>query len=705
MQTRNTKQKLSNHISLKSLTRTPSGNIYHKDLKNIFSVLLYCLDLKAEVKKPTSTNILKFSFKKLHPYAFTIEKAIEVMSNLNIDLQYHTTLTKLSYNINFKFAFELLQLFYTAKLLHCPDDKTCKKLTTTKHVLQPTPKGVAILYQFCIQMGIPNIKSLSLPEILKSNFNSMKLMEFERHPRTDAIIHSENSDKLLFIQVMGADMNIWSPKNGPDEISNIGANIMSDSKINSHIYGASSDTSEDVFNPLENENTFFEYLRQRQQEQTRTSSIDSTTDSPILESSQPSPSATFSTSPFFHRFFTNPDSDSHVQYYVSNAGLRFFKKKVVTVSSVEKEVYNCFSGKALIQYIMDCTDLFYLKEAVKVANMFVKLQLIKSETTNDHSAFIPTKDALYTLSDSGIKLVQWDAKLSLKKPINRPVSPSKPDIEKAPQEHAKDLILDDIIKDPGLKFLFRNFMEENMCIENMNIYDEILDFQKKMDILKKMLSLKDREKTKFFNELRKVDVFQENNSVKQQANVLRNKKLTIYTAMNKLSEYCLSKVYTIFSMYISENAPNEINIDSQLRISVRNVIEEKVNFGSPCMDISDLKNKLKDNMYLNSVENFSIIKPVPLDVENESADSVDEKQTTKSLPQTCDLTLKLKHLRDLDPPPLSPTDVLFGSKLDFLDEIYIYFEQIRIKVYRMMETDSLGKFLHSKEFLEKYNSL
>ncbi|ODQ46681.1 hypothetical protein PICMEDRAFT_33343 [Pichia membranifaciens NRRL Y-2026] len=619
MKTDNTKQKPSSQVSLKTLTRTPAGKVYHHDLKSIYAALLCCLDLKAAAKN-VSSALLKLTMKKTQAYSFSVERAVHVMSNLEIDLQYNLTLTKLSYEINTKFAFELLQIFYTAKLLHCPDDRTCKKLTNERQILQPTPKGVAILHQFCLKMGIPNISSIKLPQILKSSFNSMQLIEFERHSTTDSIIHSENSDKLLFIQLMGPSMNVWSSKNGPDPISDLGSLLKAELRTNDHIYGSCE--GDNRVNPLESDVAFFEYLKQRQQEQVEVlKECDNYGDE-----DQPVKAVC---SPFYHRFFTNPDSDSHVQYYVSNKGLRFSRKKSITLNSNKKTINNCFSGKALIQCILDCTDVMFYQEALKVATVFIKLKLIKCESFDESNlfGFIPSRDYIYSLTELGYQIVKWNPPETRRG--THSASSSESGIQGVELASPSTISLSRVLKDPALKYLFRSFMSDNVCIENLRVYDDIVDFQKKITILRKMLSLKDREK--------------------YQVSALQHKKLTIYTAINKLSEYCLSKVYTIFAMYISEDAPSEINIDSKLRFEVKHLIQNNGEFSSPSMNISELKS--------------------------------------------------------LEIPPASPTEVLFGPKLKFLEEVCLLYEEIRIMVYRMMETDSRAKFLASDQFTEYYYSL
>lgn len=700
-----TKEKPSSQVSLKTLTRTPAGNVYHHDLKSIYAVLLYCLDLKPKPKRQ-STPLLKIGLKRTQSFSFSVDRAIKVMSNLQIDLQYNLTLTKLLYEINSTFAFELLQIFYAAKLLHCPDNRTCKKLTSKKQILQPTPKGVAILHQFCLKRGVPNIKNIVLPAILNSSFNSMQLIEFERHSRTDSIIHSENSDKLLFIQLMGPSMNVWSSKNGPDQIKDLGSFLNTEIEIDNPIYGSCA--RENGVNPLESEAAFFEYLKQRQEEQTELTKVNLTLEQKVTKTE----SATSICSPFYHRFFTNPDSDSHIQYYVSNSGLRFFKKKIVTINSNKKIINNCFSGKALIQCILDCTDVMYYKEALKVANEFMKLKLIRCESAEKGSvsSFSSSKDCLYSLTDYGYHLVRWIPS-DVTKGTHSPSS-SDSGVQSLVLVSSKTLTLDKVLKDPALKYLFKKFMLDNVCVENLLAYDDIVDFQKKIKILSKMIFLKDREKIKFVKELKKVDIFRDADLAHLQANALQHKKLTIYTAINKLSEYCLSKVYTIFAMYISEDGPSELNIDSKLRFAIKRKIQEDGEFGSPCIDITELKSKINSEILqaTNDISNAEvgdqaqrIFSDDTSCVKSSSSSSTSEK--VDSINPVPNLTLDLKRTNNFEIAPASPTDIFFGPKLQFLEEVASLYEEIRSKVYRMMQTDSLGKFLESDQFKEYYYSL
>ncbi|OUT21374.1 hypothetical protein CAS74_003492 [Pichia kudriavzevii] len=566
------------------------------------------------------------------------------MKRLYIKLQYKSTLTIFSYEINKHLSMELLQIFYFAKLLHCPADKTCKKIADKNTVLQPTPKGLAILHQFCLKMGIPDIEKQHVPKILTTEFNTMQLLEFDRHSRTDQIIHNYHSDKLIFIRIMGPIMNTWSSKNGPDSIKDLGSILKLKSKFKeSNLYSSENANT----NPLQDGAAFLLYLRKRQTD----GAPEDENDGLEANDKETTRQNNLHVSPFHHRFFTNPDSDSHCQYYVSDKGIRFFKEKTVAVNGTNVTVTNCFSGKALVQYLMDCTDLMYPKDALKIATIFLSIKW-----------------------KNYINSIQYDI----------PCTPFSNEFHKDTTSFKL------VLKDPGLKYLFRNFMIENMCVENLDVYDDIVDFQKKNSVLKKMISLKTREKTRYLEEIQYDTVFNEFRS-----NAMKQKKLTIYTAINKLSEYNLSKVYSIFSMYISEDAPNEVNIDSKLRFEVQNYFQAKIN-------LKQHFNEQESDFCLKEVKHEGeVIEPPATPPATPSSFFCEEAQLWKVIPQQPPtLALKMCHIKKMSDSECSPTEILFTPKIKFLDDVSVYFEEIKRKIYRIMERDSFAKFLESDQFRE-----
>ena len=128
---------------------------------------------------------------------------------------------------------------------------------------------------------------------------------------------------------------------------------------------------------------------------------------PKLETHSVTDSKEMATSPFHHRYFTNPESDAHSQYYVSSVGVRLLKDKIVLVGPNKSVTVDyCISGKAIYQWILDCTDIINPNHAHEIARLLVKHNLIKPVSFSSSLSF--SRDAFYQLSTLGLALSLWD---------------------------------------------------------------------------------------------------------------------------------------------------------------------------------------------------------------------------------------------------------------------------------------------------------
>lgn len=500
----------------RTLSRTPSGKIPVEDLKNIYSCMLSSLNLHSSNKSG------KFGFishlKKRYSFCFTAEKGIKALQDLSYDRTHSKVYTNVTYTISQQSAEELLNTFFEAHLLHSPTEKTRTHVCSKRNILQPTPKGVAVLQRFRKQNG--NASSIS--ELLKSDINTMELVCFDRNNSTDHILYNKCWDQLLFSQVMGTRMNFWSPNNPPDEV------------------------------PQEVLNT--RWLLQTEQ----------SPDKFTFEGSNQIPQTKQISSPFFHRFFTNPDSDSHIQYYVSNKGVRLFRNKIVQ-NEEDKDINlpYCVTGKALVQYLLDCTDVMYLHEANMIGQIFLDLKFLKS-AIGDNSDFHGKKTEYYVVGSEGSRLVGWKkVNRGSRSSINTEFSSFKSinTYEELEDEKIKPITLDDVLHDPALKYLFRQYLTQTFCEENLDAYAAMIDFDNSMKLLDKIVKLDAREKSR--------QMYSSKSSNEQ----IGGKRNAIKGAINKVSRDCLSKVYTIYGLYIVSGASNELNISSELKEKFRLVMD------------------------------------------------------------------------------------------------------------------------------------
>ncbi|ODV82896.1 hypothetical protein CANARDRAFT_239192 [[Candida] arabinofermentans NRRL YB-2248] len=559
------------------------------------------------------------------------------MRCLKMNLQLPTTSTNISYEIKEKLATALLQTFLKSKLLHAPEDKT-RDMIKRGLLLQPTPKGVAILHSFVKRLNpIPNSQ---LPPILKSNLNSMELICFERSSRTDSIICSEYWIKLLFMHLMGPKMNFWSSKNQPDQLPKL--QQANTNNQFSFPFGFNSDSNNSQMD-------FLAYLNEK-----RKSSMMIQAESPV----ESIINIKDEISPFHHKYFTNPDSDSHVQYYTSDTGVRLFKNKIIKKPDGSKLLINhCFSGKAVVQWLMDCTDVMHQEEGIAIATLILRAGLIYMINPSDlepttKMKFQNSRDALYTLTADGFELVRWNERTDYDS-IGKNAMTSVHELSKGDS----NLALKEVLNDPGAKYLFKRHLEEELATENLDVFDEIQTWEKKVNTLKNLLKLKEKEK--LTNELV--------NSIKQK------RKLTIRVAVFKLYNDCMSRAYSIYTSYLTQGAPYEVNINSQLKLEINKIMTNTDNNAT-------------------TTDNNDVSFDIPV--------STNEFTTSgPSAKPTLDLT-KFKLIQDDQGSSLSPTDYTIAPMINILIEIQTLFEEVKNHLFQSMEKDSLPKFLNSAMFKE-----
>ncbi|CDO93739.1 unnamed protein product [Kluyveromyces dobzhanskii CBS 2104] len=694
------KEKTLHELFSNSFNRSPDGSILTYELKTVFSMLIICLSLE-EKPKSTSNRLLSLG-KKSFPFTFSITEAVALLQDLELNVEMNLTSIYISYSIKPELGHQLLDTFMKAKLVHTPADKT-RSRPKENILLQPTAKGVAIACDYARKIALKE-----LPLILTSNFNTMKLFKFERNTTDDSVIQSEYFINLLFNKVMGPKPNIWSPRNPPDKVPKLSELLEQRSSDLFSFENVSPDyVLKEVGATFENSSSGHSGALPHAKEEMCALSTEQ------LENDKRE-------SPFAHRFFSNPDSDSHIQYYVSDCGLRLFYKKTF---GKDMTIDYCFSTKALWQWLMECTDIMFPKEAVSVAALFLKYGLITPillpPSKNSKRKFIISKTAYYTFSQAGWDVIKWgpnglpkdlyiahgsqpnstanscirnksDTKFCRSSnPSNlqltsenslgtKRTATSNSDIssesgselssespsENCSTEGVKLLSLKQILTDPGMRYLFRSHLCKEMCAENLDVYFEIAKFLKRMSVLRKLIE--SRKQT----EENKLHLWE------WKANGGTKLKNTIQSALLKHTNECLSLVYHIYSSYIASGAPHQLNIDHNVRETITRII-------------------LHPKSPTNTMFNLS-------DKQPRSQHSSNKSDTASPL-KTCDPNFVPPP--DTAPVPLVPERItkdtetyIIEHAISMLKDLYLLMEQIRRNVYLMMKNDSMPKFLEADSY-------
>lgn len=611
----------------KAFDRTAQGLIFTKDLKTIYALLVICLNLEEKPK-----NRLNF-LSRQWDFSFTQTDSVQAMKNLKLNVESTRFSTTVSYSIKPDLALSLLNTFFTAKLLHTPADCT-RSEPKEKVLLQPTPKGVAIVQSYCKVNGI---KDYSKVPIVNTAFNSLDLFLFERSAITGTIIYSEYFIHLLFARFVGPSPNIWSPTNPPDRIPSLEHRLRMDDEF-------------DFSN-------FSNFVM------------------PEVHDEPKKSSKKLRVSPFHHNFFTNPESDAHVQYYVSDKGVRLYHN--YQLGGVK--IPYCFNARTAWQWLMDCTDIMYPQEATSMLSLFCKYGLIEPiilppSTAASKRNFTPKKTSFYTLSKKGRDISHWDGDqktqlcatdgenitsgsdgLTLNNTLVLQDSASSE--EENMVQRLDQLDIKRVLSDPGLRYLFRLHLEKEYCAENLDVYVDIRQFTKKVNILMRILKKPDDDE----------------------------KRSPSKRAMVKLINECLSSAYNIYSGHISVGSPYQLNIDHMLR---EKITETMLHTKSPLRPRFDETLDSPEKAHLKSPEDHPLHN---LNKATSPRGSMNNKKLSIEIPPIGDL--------ELYNTPMTPTQEEMGRSLQMLERLFPLLEQVGEQILKMLEFDSFPKFLASPTLL------
>ncbi len=173
------------------------------------------------------------------------------------------------------------------------------------------------------------------------------------------------------------------------------------------------------------------------------------------------------------------DSDSLSDYHNGIVGVKMARERKIG----DKWWRHTFTGKAASDWLMDCSTTIDRKETYDLASQFVRQGLmfavVEDKTyTQEHrqaADFQPTKSALYALTDKGQRVAGW---------ISRDKGSSSDDDTAARKTDAKGSSardsntnrLSSILSDPALRLLFREFLRDTLCEENLSFYLDVVEF-------------------------------------------------------------------------------------------------------------------------------------------------------------------------------------------------------------------------------------
>ena len=220
------------------------------------------------------------------------------------------------------------------------------------------------------------------------------------------------------------------------------------------------------------------------------------------------------------------DSDSMNDYATGLVGVRMERSKN---SRRDQTSHYVFTGKAAFDWLMDCTTTVNKREGFTLANMFLQTGLIEShgEDRGGQSGaqrFAASRHVKYAVTLKGMQVAGW-VPTPTSTSHGEPSGAARPAGTSAPVRDSNTNRMTVIIRDPALRLLFREYLRETHCEENLSFYTEVKAF------------LDDYQRAKRGSSAPRPDIIRET----------------------------LASAYSLYNAFLAPGSPCELNIDHNLR--------------------------------------------------------------------------------------------------------------------------------------------
>jgi hypothetical protein len=223
------------------------------------------------------------------------------------------------------------------------------------------------------------------------------------------------------------------------------------------------------------------------------------------------------------------DSDSLHDYKDGLTGVKMAAERKVN----GKTIRDTFTGKAAIDWLMDCSTIVDRRECIEVATLFVDYDLMEPvvqdraymSQNQGSTIFQPTKHAIYQITQRGKDLITGTAARG--RASESEGGSTQRNGVAGRDSHTQRL--DKILNDPALRLLFRENLRDTHCEENLSFYQDVDEFVRSCKAA--------------------IRVAQKNPTA---------------TSMDGVREI-MAQAYSIYNAFLAPGSPCELNIDHQLR--------------------------------------------------------------------------------------------------------------------------------------------
>lgn len=216
------------------------------------------------------------------------------------------------------------------------------------------------------------------------------------------------------------------------------------------------------------------------------------------------------------------DTDSLSDYATGLVGVKMQRSR-----RADSKAPYIFNGKSAFDWLMDCSTVVDKREVFELANLFMTQGLIESagddrSSQMTSSKFTANKHVLYAVTQKGMRAAGWVTS------PNGSVNGDATAQQRIPAGVARDSNTNRmtiIVRDPALRLLFREYLRETHCEENLAFYVDVRSFLTDYEVAKRSASPP------------KLDVIRET----------------------------LASAYSLYNAFLAPGSPCELNIDHNLR--------------------------------------------------------------------------------------------------------------------------------------------
>ncbi|CAI6090082.1 unnamed protein product [Clonostachys chloroleuca] len=239
---------------------------------------------------------------------------------------------------------------------------------------------------------------------------------------------------------------------------------------------------------------------------------------------------------------TAADSDSLHDYKDGLTGVKMAAERKVNGKTYRETL----TGKAASDWLMDCSTIVDRRETIEVATLFVENELLEP-VAQDRSfmsqnpgcnLFQPTKYAIYQITQHGKDVINGTSTRGRQSESEG----GNPTPRNGINRDSNTQRLDKILTDAALRLLFREYLRDTHCEENLSFYMDVDDFVRSCKA-----AIRHALKTQ-------PPAGKNATQGAPQSNA----------SMDSVKEI-MAQAYGIYNAFLAPGSPCELNIDHQLR--------------------------------------------------------------------------------------------------------------------------------------------